>query len=96
MSMSAEEAICAALMESDGVWLSEPQTITIICHLHSLGYALHPIAIDEGAVEKAAKAVGVVGAKWYGRELFLDRIRIRDDEIARAAISTYLEAVRAK
>jgi len=91
MSMSAEEALDVAMKECETAEWGELWAGYVIERLASLGYALHPIAIDEGAVEKAAKA-----AEDCRRDLIERPLARIWREIARAAISTYLEAVRTK
>ena len=97
MSMSTEEALSvvthAMYAGNSGVEA-----------LASLGYAIHPIAIDEGAVEKAAKVSWEVNhpnppgwSPWESRDIGPSSIERRWElSKARAAISTYLEAVRSK
>jgi hypothetical protein len=69
------------------------------------GYSIHPIAIDEGAVEKAAREICReehllrFGAHPFRAGELKSKVEIYWREhipAARTAISTYLEAVRAK
>ena len=55
MTLTPEEALREAIKPYP--MTAAYSIVQIIDHLASLGYALHPIKIDEAAVEKAARAV---------------------------------------
>ena len=61
--MTAEEALREAIKPYP--MTAAYSIVQIIDHLASLGYALHPIKIDEAAVEKAAKDYVMVDNPFY-------------------------------